>query len=241
MLKYNWRIYMYFLIGVIILIVFVVGIFIYIKVSIGSFFNKIGLSNMDLGSIISEARLEDQDVPKSLASMDSIYLERIKHDFPDININELKRKSEEVILNCLGAIEKRDSSSLKGSIKEFCDSIINDNIGHNVSYDNIKIHNTVISDYKNDNGVSTIYFSSSVEYYLNSDGKRVKIQDRFKCEFIYVYDTEKVDASKKVFGIRCPNCGSPITSLGEKSCSYCGGVVRELIGRIFTCINIVRY
>lgn len=232
---------MYFLIGVIILIVFCLIVYFYFKVSIKNMFRNYGISPMKLSDILKEARLEDQDVPKSLASMDSVYLERIKKDFPDININDLKRKAEEVLLNCLKAIESRDTSKLKGKIKEYCDAIIEDNKGHKIRYDNIKIHNTVVSKYINDNGISTIYFSSSYEYFLNTDGKSVKKQDRVKCEFIYVYDIEKVEESKKVLGIHCPNCGSPITSLGEKSCSYCGSAVKEIIGRVFVCNDIVRY
>lgn len=232
---------MYFLIGVIILIVFCVSVYFYFRISINNMFRKFGVSPMKLSDIIKEARLEDQDVPKSLSSMDSVYLERIKRDFPDININDLKRKAEEVLLNCLKAIENKDTSKLVGKIKEYCDAIINDNKGHNVKYDKIKIHNTVVSKYTNDNGIVTIHFSSSYEYYLNTDGKSVKTQDRVKYEFIYVYDINKVEESKKVLGIRCPNCGSPITSLGNKSCSYCGSVVKEIIGRVFICNDIVRY
>ena len=43
----------------------------------------------------------------------------------------------------------------------------------------------------------------------------------------------------KALGINCPNCGSPITNLGKKTCSYCGTVVLEFIGRVFTCNDIV--
>ena len=51
----------------------------------------------------------------------------------------------------------------------------------------------------------------------------------------------EVDADLKVLGIHCPNCGSPITSLGQKNCSYCGQLILEFIGRVFTCNDIVRY
>lgn len=232
---------MFFLIGVIILIVFCLIVFFYFKISFNNMFKSFGVSPMKLSEVIKEARLDEQDTPKSLSSMDSVYLERIKKDFPDININDLKRKAETILLNCLKSIENKDTSDLKGKIKEFCDAIIDDNKGKNVKYDNIKIHNTVVSKYANDNGVVTIYFASSFEYYLNIDGKSVKKQDRVRFEYIYVYDINKVEESKKVLGIRCPNCGSPINSLGEKSCSYCGSVVKELIGRVFVCNDIVRY
>ena len=79
------------------------------------------------------------------------------------------------------------------------------------------------------------------EYILLKNGESKKIQDRVKTEFIYVIDISKVDLEKKVLGINCPNCGSPITSLGLKKCSYCGSIIKELFSKIFTCNDIVRY
>ena len=93
----------------------------------------------------------------------------------------------------------------------------------------------------NENGVITISFGSSFQYFLNVDGKSVKTQDRARVEFIYIIDTDKVLNDKKVLGLNCPNCGSPIKSLGNKSCSYCGSGIKEIFGKIFTCNNIKRY
>ena len=64
-----------------------------------------------------------------------------------------------------------------------------------------------------------------------------KLKDYLK-KFENISDEE---ADKKVLGIHCPNCGSPITTLGQKSCSYCGQAILEFIGRVFTCDDIVRY
>ena len=228
---------MYFLIGVGILIVFVLIMFFYIKYRIRRTLDSVGFAGKNLKDIIEEARLEDQEVPKSLASMDSIYLRQIVKDFPDIHINELKSDAEKVLLDSYKAIEKKDSSLLKGQIKSFVDKIIQDYHGKESSYDHFKIHNTVVSNYKKERGIATITFSSAFEYYLNG----VKTQDRAKLEYIYVYDLKDVPTEEKVLGIHCPNCGSPITSLGNKSCSYCGSQVKEIISRVFVCNNIVRY
>ena len=232
---------MAFLIGVIILIIFCIVVFLYFRYRIRRTLDKFGFQGMNIKQIIDEARLEDQEVPKSLSSMDSVYLDSIKKDFPDIHINELKREAEKVILDAYRGVEKKDSSPFKGKIKSFVESMISDYDGKNVSFDNMKIHNTVVSNYKKDGGVATIYFATSYEYFLNVDGKSVKTQDRAKVEFIYVYDMNEVDVDLKAMGINCPNCGSPITSLGEKTCSYCGTVILEFIGRVFTCNDIVRY
>jgi hypothetical protein len=232
---------MAFLIGVIILILFIIFVYFFVKFKIRSILGKNGYSGMSLKSIIEEARLEDQEVPKSLSSMDSVYLEQIKKDFVDININELKRESEKVILDLFNAVSNRDTSKLKGKVKSYAENMIKSYKDKNVKFNDFKFHNTVVSRYKKEKGVATIYFGSSFQYYLEVDGKSVKTQDRARVEFIYVYDIDKADEDKNVLGIHCPNCGAPVKKLGEKNCSYCGSLVLEIISKVFTCNDIERY
>ncbi len=232
---------MYFLIGVGVLIAFSVFVYFFAKGKIRRILDKAGFSGMNLGDVIKEARLEDQEEEKSLSSMDSIYLEQIKRDFPDININELKRKAEKVVLDVFNAVEKSDTSKLTGKIKSYADDMINDYKGKSVKFNDFKIHKTVVSSYKKDNAVATIYFSSSFQYYLEINSKSVKTQDRAKVEFIYIIDENEIGEEVNVLGIHCPNCGSPIKRLGEKKCSYCGSAVKEIIGKVFVPNDIVRY
>ena len=147
---------MYFLIGVILLMVFCIVGYFFIKFRIRRFLHQFGFSGMSLKDIIEEARLEDQEVPKSLSSMDRIYLEQIGKDFSKLNINELKRSSEKVILDCYNAIENKNSSKLYGKIKSFVDCKIDDYKDMDISFEGIKIHNTVISNYKKEKGIATI-------------------------------------------------------------------------------------
>lgn len=231
---------MYFLIGVCIFILFLIFTYLYFRIRIRRILKDAGFSYRNLKEIIEDARLEDQENPKSLASMDRIYLSQIKKDFIDININELKRSAEKVILDSYRAIESGDSSSLKGKIKSFVEKQIQEYEGRSVSFRNFKFHNTVVSNYQKENGIATIYFSSAFEYYLDVDGNSRKIQDRARCEFIYVIDESKTK-DKALIGFHCPNCGSPISSLGEVHCRYCGSAFLEVFRRVFTCNDIVRY
>lgn len=162
---------MLFLIGVIIFILFIIIVYFFIKSKIKKSLEQFGFNNIN--EIISYAKLEDQEVPKSLASMDRLYLEQIKRDFPQININLLKRQSEKVICDCFKAIEEKDSNSFFGKIKLFIDNNIND-YQDSVLFKNFKIHNTVVSKYENSNGIATIYFSSSFEYILLKNGESKK-------------------------------------------------------------------
>lgn len=232
---------MWFFIGILVFIIFCIVVYFYFKVKIKLFLNKMGIHNTNLGEIIKEARLEDQELPKSLSSMDSIYLEQIKHDFPDLNINELKRKAEKVILDCYNSINNKDISMLNGKIKSFAQNMIDDYSSRNIKLSSFKIHNTVVSSYKKDKGVATIYFGTSFEYFKNEDGKNIKVQDRAKTEFIYVIDDSKIEEDIKVLGLHCPNCGSPINSLNEEKCGYCGSTQIKLIGKVFSCNDIVSY
>ena len=63
----------------------------------------------------------------------------------------------------------------------------------------------------------------------------------FKSVLTQIIDENEVDVSSKVLGLHCPNCGSPITTLGEKQCSYCGSAVLEIISKVFTCNDITKY
>ena len=224
---------MFFLIGVVILVV----IFLIFRKDIMKAVSAI----TGFTELIKNERLRDQEEPKSLSSMDSIYLTQIKKDFPDININEMKRQAEKMILDAYNAVEKKDNSGFKDKIKSFVDEMINDYTGKDVMFNQFKFHNTVVSHYHKTGAVATITFGSSYQYFLDVDGKDTKTQDRAKVEFIYVIDANQVSAEMKSLDLHCPNCNSPITNLGHKTCTYCGTSIVELIKRVFVCNDIKRY
>ncbi|MBR5370101.1 MAG: hypothetical protein IK137_02220 [Bacilli bacterium] len=229
--------------GIVLLVgaIVAISVFIYFKVKLRRLLDSAGYQGQNIGDIIREARLQDEVEPKSLASMDRIYLSQIKEDFPGINISEIKRQSEQVILDCYSCVEKKDSRNLKGKIKSFVDKMISEYEGKNVKFNDFKIHKTVLSNYKKDGKTASIFFASSYEYNLIVDGKEKKIQDRAKVEFIYVLDEAELSDKQNVIDIHCPNCNSPITNLGNHKCSYCGTAVVLVLGRVFACNDIKRY
>ena len=171
---------MSFLIGVLIFILFIIGLIFYFKVKIKSFFNQLGFPISSIPEIIEEARLEDEEVPKSLSSMDRIYFDQIRRDFPDLSIDELKKISEKVLLDCYLAFDKKDTSHLKGKIKSFVDKMIEDNNDKDISFQNIKIHKTVLNHYQKSGGIASITFSTSYQYYKIEGEKNKKVQDRVR-------------------------------------------------------------
>ena len=91
---------------------------------------------------------------------------------------------------------------------------------------------------------SRTYTSNDTPLYMDNELQLMVpvsiLRDSLNCS-AHIYDEKKLSKDIKAIGLHCPNCGSPITSLGEKSCSYCGTAVKELIKKIFVCNDIVRY
>ena len=186
---------------------------------------------------------DDSNTPKSVSSMDSLYLTKINKDFPNLNVNELKSDSERIIIDTLNAIEKKDKDCMISSkkVNSYIKSKIDDLKDDNVIYDHIKIHKTVVSNYEKNDSVATITFSSSLEYFYkknNEVGK--KIQTRFKAEYIYIIDSSKI-GNVKALGLNCPNCGAPIKTLGHKYCEYCNTGVIDIVKKNWIINNIKEY
>ena len=230
------------LIIVIILLLIVLGLFFYVKIKtqklLTSFF---GTSSFK--EALETSEIEANDTPKSLSSMDTLYLSRLKKDFPDLNVNELKSASEHIIIDTLKAIENKDDKVFIASdkINSYIKSKIADLKDDFVEFSKIKIHKTVINKYEKNDSVATLYLASSLEYvYKKNDEVGKKIQTRFKLEYIYIIDSSKV-GNVKALGLNCPNCGAPIKSLGHKKCEYCNTGVLDIVKKNWIINNIKEY
>ncbi len=234
------------IIPIIILFLFLLSIVVLIliiKSHISNFLETyFGTRNLKEAIEISE--IENENTPKSIASMERVVLPSIKKDFPELNINELKSMSENVIIDYLNAIEKKDVEILdkyNSTIKSLAKSKIEDN-KDNIVYDNIKIHKTVINNYEKKDGIASINTESSLEYYyIDKKNIKKKTQTRYKVELIYIIDASIVPKSKKNLGLNCPNCGAPITTLGKKECPYCNTEIKDIVKRVWTINNIKEY
>ena len=80
---------MFFLLGVILLIAFILIVYFYLKWKIKNIFG-----NISIRDIVNTANELAEDTPKSVGSMDSIYLSNLQKDFPTLNINEMKKIAE---------------------------------------------------------------------------------------------------------------------------------------------------
>jgi len=110
-------------------------------------------------------------------------------------------------------------------------------MGRREHFENIHIHRTEIHQYRKSKGRISVVFQSAVAYlhYLEQDGKIIKgstemtEQARYNVEVIYIQDEALVEnTGEMALGLHCPNCGAPITGLGEsKVCEYCDSPITE--------------
>lgn len=229
------------LVLLIIVIALIIGLIHYIKNRVSDFSRQY-FGTPNINEAIENSEIENENTQKSLSNMENIYLDKIKKDFPDLNINEIKAMAETTIIKCFDAVRDKKTDEFKNieKVNSWLKSKISDLKEKNIQFNSIKVHRTVINKYSNYAGISTIYLQSSFEYNIKEDNKRSKkVQSRVNTEFIYVIDESKVIKEKKVLGLNCPNCGAPIRRVGEKSCSYCGSSVKDIVKRTWVINNII--
>lgn len=189
-----------------------------------------------------QSRMNEENTPKTVTGMERIQLPYLIKDFPNIEINEFKKMAENSILQCLKNIEEKNNNPIASSsekVKNYIQSKIDDN--EVISYDSIKIHKTVLNRYQKETGICKVEFHTSLEYYLRKRNETKKIQSRFKTEYIYIIDESKLNNNLSGISLNCPNCGAPISNLGQKKCSYCETGVIDLVKRTWILNDIQEF
>lgn len=174
--------------------------------------------------------------------MTRVYLPQIQADFPSFNYEEFKNKAEIMLASAFSAISSGKATTLKSASDDLKDKIAltiseNSRQGRKESYDNVKIYQTEITNYKKQSGTCVITLQSAVSYkhYIEEngitiEGSRTMVeQTKYNTELVYIQDLAKVGSDySNAMGTNCPNCGAPITNLGNKTCEYCQMAVMEI-------------
>lgn len=236
------------IIPLIILVIFFL-IVLTISIVINQISRKVrGFSRQILGTESLSAGLEKMQqeysvTPKSVSAMTSLYLPKIKNDFPEFQYDEMKQRMENVLCSYLLAIDRNDpqelregSAELRQKLKMHIDMLRDK--GQNEHFEKIKLHRTEILEYRKRDGRCIITFQSALQYhyYLTEAAKGIiagsadiLTQSKFNVDVIYIQNREKADGKYETsVGMNCPNCGAPIGGLGHKVCEYCGTPVIEL-------------
>ena len=222
-----------------VLIIMLIGIvaFLYIRNRTREFSKEL-FGTEDIRKAAKEMQVEYATTPKSVSAMTSLLLPKISEDFPDFNYNEMKARANNVLTSYLGAISQGSVGLLKDGNEELKQKL-SDHIGVFTAknlrehFDSVHIHRTEISQYRKSGGRCIITFQSALEcfHYTTdlSDGaikdgsNEYKYQTRFNVDLIYIQDRSKIENDlDHAIGINCPNCGAPLSTLGAKTCEYCG-------------------
>ena len=206
-------------------------------------FSQDAFGTSDIREGFRQEEQEYASTPKSVAAMTSLYLPKIKKDFPEFQYDEMKVRAENALTSYLLAVTGMNPGLLKEGNQELHDklemriSMLKGN-GTRERYDSIKLHRTEISDYKKRNGRCIITFQTALQYYhtlKDENGKLLEgredmlTQSKYNTDVIYIQDRALVEEERDfALGLNCPNCGAPISGTGSKVCEYCGTPIVEL-------------
>ncbi|HKM04966.1 MAG TPA: zinc ribbon domain-containing protein [Lachnospiraceae bacterium] len=191
----------------------------------------------------AKMKAEYSATPKSISAMTSLCLPKIVKDFPDFQYNEMKDRSNNLLISYLLAITAKQVSALKEGNAELKNKLVNyitmlEEKELTEHFERIKIHRTEISGYRKEKGRCIITFQSSIEYFhyiqdvngIVAEGeKECKFQSKYNVDLIYIQDRSIVENELDLaLGVNCPNCGAPLSSLGAKICEYCSTPIIEI-------------
>lgn len=218
---------------------FIIALIIWAKIKVSA--RKLGLGDVNFRSLIDEIKKgmnEEKYNKKHISGMTRLLIPSIENDFKTFNESELYNKAETGLRTIFNSLEDKKVSNelpiLKNQLKQIIEDYKSSNI--TVKYDDIVFHDFAIKKYYKKDGVATIQVQTSLEYYFKKEKSnkvienysKFKKQTRYTVDFIYVYDITQVKDYTRVLGVHCPNCGAPLTKLGDKICDYCHTGVEDL-------------
>ncbi len=206
-------------------------------------FSREAFGTEDIREGLRQVEQEYASTPKSISAMTSLYLPKIKKDFPEFQYDEMKVRAENALTSYLLAVDQMNVGGLKEGNRELKDKLemriqMLRAAGKKEHYGSIKIHRTEISDYKKRNGRCIITFQTALQYYHTLNDESGKIlegsenmltQSKYNTDVIYIQDRNLVEDERDLsLGLNCPNCGAPVSGVGSKFCEYCGTPIVEL-------------
>ena len=184
--------------------------------------------------------------PRSLTAMTGLSLPEVQRDFPEFGWPETVQRAENLWGQILAALSAGDETApLEGASPELREQLARQiaagrQAGQSPRYERVKFHRTELSHYEKGGGACRLVIQSAAEFlYTGPAGgekaARQLTQARLELEYCYIQDPalyEKAGAGGSL-GLRCPNCGAPVTALGAKVCPYCHGALREVNDRVW--------
>lgn len=206
-------------------------------------FSEVAFGTKNIMEGLRQVEQEYASTPKSVSAMTSLYLPKIKKDFPEFQYDEMKVRAENALTSYLLSVSGSNPALLKEGNQELRDKLemrieMLKAKGIRERYDSIRLHRTEISDYKKRNGRCIITFQTSLQYYYTRKEESGKLlegrsdrytQSKYNVDVIYIQDRNLVQDERDFsLGLNCPNCGAPVSGTGSKVCEYCGTPIVEL-------------
>lgn len=223
------------LVGVIVLVLLCTILYIYFRVKRAA--RQFGIHNF--ARMMKEQQAHLESTPKSIAAMTKIYLPQIAQDFPAFDWPEIQQQAQNHVMEALGAITAENytdtvGDSWDGLVKSRIEN--NRQSGYREHFERVQIYRTEIAAYDRHPGkcVITLQMAIGCLHYIERSGHIVsgsnsqREQSRYVVQLAYIQDADKLPQNQTALGVHCPNCGAPVTSLGEKYCSYCGAGLLEI-------------
>lgn len=230
---------------IILVLVFVlIGILYYVYDRIRrkiAYYSRMLFGTSNLADGIRSMELEKANTPRTVSSATNLYLPMITKDFPEFHFDEMKTRAENVLVSYLRSVDAQNVALLTEGTNELKDSLLMriqmlKRESKQERFQNIKIHNTQIHQYRKLKGRCSVVFQSAVEYYhfVEQNGRIIQgrndmlEQDKYNIEVVYIQDRETVEnLGDSGLALNCPNCGAPLPGLGAKKCAYCDTPVVE--------------
>lgn len=181
--------------------------------------------------------------------MTRIFAPQISRDFPGMNLEQFEALAQQQLVAALQAVSAGNLESVARASDELKEQVSrqiegNRAAGVRETYEQIRIHQTEISNYEKKNGTCVITFQSAVEHYHYKEkaGKIIwgykdrKLQTKYNMELLYVQDAAQ-QTEGNAFGLNCPNCGAPMKGLGQQICEYCGSPVVPVDTRVWRMVR----
>lgn len=186
------------------------------------------------------------ETPKSVSGMTRIFEPQIQRDFPDFHLDQFRHKVENMLMTALAAVTEEEPELLQDISQELYNQVRNQIDGNRAAgirevYTQVRVHQTEITNYQKKDGTCVITFQSAVEHYHYKEQKNTLIwgererkqQTKYNTELVYIQD-EKLATLDHAVGTTCPNCGAPVTNLGNMHCEYCGLAVIPINLKVWT-------
>ena len=181
---------------------------------------RIGRSAEGLIGQIKDAQVREHTVPKSLSSIEGLLMPQITKDFPDYNASVIaERVKADARLFYESAIKGEVLFDKGTSLPCRQNMQLPDDVAGGVL-----IHRAALAAYVKQGRDRQLNYQVSAQY---DDKNGETWQKRLTLKYIAAYTEDFTD---DIHVIKCPNCGAPVPTVGDKVCRYCGAALKTASG-----------